>query len=98
MILILFYIFRYAPYPIPAGAAAAHHAHHAAHQQAQQPQAQQAPASHSQQAAVAATALAAAQPVAAAGNPYQGYSLTNVDMSGFQGVDWGSMYGMGMYV
>ncbi|KAK2581564.1 hypothetical protein KPH14_002074 [Odynerus spinipes] len=27
-----------------------------------------------------------------------GYSLTNVDMSSFQGVDWGSMYGMGMYV
>lgn len=35
---------------------------------------------------------------AAAGNPYQGYSLANVDMSGFQNVDWGSMYGMGMYV
>ncbi|XP_046749088.1 RNA-binding protein Musashi homolog 2-like isoform X2 [Diprion similis] len=35
---------------------------------------------------------------AAPGNPYQGYSLTNVDMSSFQGVDWGSMYGMGMYV
>lgn len=34
----------------------------------------------------------------AAGNPYQGYSLANVDMSSFQGVDWGSMYGMGMYV
>ncbi|XP_035727515.1 RNA-binding protein Musashi homolog 2-like isoform X4 [Vespa mandarinia] len=43
---------------------------------------------------------AAASPAAAAapGNPYQGYSLTNVDMSSFQGVDWGSMYGMGMYV
>ncbi|KAL1122861.1 hypothetical protein AAG570_003187 [Ranatra chinensis] len=33
-----------------------------------------------------------------AGNPYQGYSLTNVDMSSFQGVDWANMYGMGMYV
>ncbi|XP_022195514.2 RNA-binding protein Musashi homolog Rbp6 isoform X2 [Nilaparvata lugens] len=31
-------------------------------------------------------------------NPYQGYNLTNVDMSSFQGVDWSSMYGMGMYV
>lgn len=31
-------------------------------------------------------------------NPYQGYSLTNVDMSSFQGVDWANMYGMGMYV
>lgn len=31
-------------------------------------------------------------------SPYQGYNLTNVDMSSFQGVDWSSMYGMGMYV
>ncbi|KAF6200067.1 hypothetical protein GE061_006367 [Apolygus lucorum] len=30
--------------------------------------------------------------------PYQGYTLPNVDMSSFQNVDWGSMYGMGMYV
>ncbi|CAH1101544.1 unnamed protein product [Psylliodes chrysocephalus] len=29
-------------------------------------------------------------------SPYQGYNLTNVDMSSFQGVDWGSMYGVGM--
>ncbi|XP_062561131.1 RNA-binding protein Musashi homolog 1-like isoform X3 [Armigeres subalbatus] len=34
---------------------------------------------------------------ATAGNPYQGYSLANVDMSSFQGVDWGSMYGMGIH-
>ena len=45
-------------------------------------------------AAAAAAAAAAAQ----AGNPYSGYSLTNVDMSSFQGVDWSSVYGMGMYV
>ena len=44
----------------------------------------------------AAQAQAAAQ--AAAVNPYSGYSLTNVDMSSFQGVDWNSVYGMGMYV
>lgn len=25
-------------------------------------------------------------------------TLPNMDMSAFQGVDWGSMYGMGMYV
>lgn len=31
-------------------------------------------------------------------NPYQAYSLANVDMSSFQGVDWSSMYGMGLYV
>jgi len=49
-------------------------------------------------AAQAAAAAAAAAQAAAAGNPYSGYSLTNVDMSSFQGVDWSSIYGMGMYV
>mgnify|MGYP002716549926 FL=1 len=61
-------------------------------------------------AAVAAPAVAAAAPAAppagattpalapAPAAPYP-YSLTNVDMSSFQGVDWGSMYGgMAMYV
>ena len=52
----------------------------------------------SQQAAVSAQAAAQAAAAAAAGNPYSGYSLTNVDMSSFQGVDWSSIYGMGMYV
>ncbi|XP_043488708.1 RNA-binding protein Musashi homolog 2 isoform X3 [Polistes fuscatus] len=75
--------YRYAPYPIPAAAVAA-----AAAAQAQAP----APAPPA-----AAAAAAAAAPAAPA-NPYQGYSLTNVDMSSFQGVDWSSMYGMGMYV
>jgi len=37
-------------------------------------------------------------PVPGPANPYQAYSLSNVDMSSFQGVDWSSMYGMGMYV
>ena len=46
--------------------------------------------------ASAAAAPALAPPVGA--SPYQGYNLTNVDMSSFQGVDWGSMYGVGMYV
>lgn len=46
--------------------------------------------------APAAAAPTLAPPVAA--SPYQGYNLTNVDMSSFQGVDWGSMYGVGMYV
>ncbi|XP_022919374.1 RNA-binding protein Musashi homolog 2 isoform X2 [Onthophagus taurus] len=46
--------------------------------------------------ATAAAAPALAPQVTA--SPYQGYNLTNVDMSSFQGVDWGSMYGMGMYV
>lgn len=48
------------------------------------------------QPAPTAAAPQLAPPVAA--SPYQGYNLTNVDMSSFQGVDWGSMYGMGMYV
>ncbi|XP_070493580.1 RNA-binding protein Musashi homolog 2 isoform X2 [Chironomus tepperi] len=30
----------------------------------------------------------------AATNPYPGYNLTSVDMSGFNGIDWSSMYGM----
>lgn len=77
--------YRYAPYPIPTavGAGAA-----AAAAAAGQPT----PAPP----AAAAPAAALAPPVAA--SPYQGYNLTNVDMSSFQGVDWGSMYGMGMYV
>jgi hypothetical protein len=45
-----------------------------------------------------ATAAAAAC-AAAAGGHYQGYNLTNVDMSSFGAVDWSSMaYGLpGMY-
>ena len=46
----------------------------------------------------AAAAQQAALNAAASANPYQNYALTNVDMSSFQGVDWSSMYGMGMYV
>ncbi|CAG9803888.1 unnamed protein product [Chironomus riparius] len=34
------------------------------------------------------------QLTAAAANPYPGYNLTSVDMSGFNGIDWASMYGM----
>ncbi|XP_014256234.1 RNA-binding protein Musashi homolog 2-like isoform X2 [Cimex lectularius] len=41
---------------------------------------------------------AAPAPALTPASPYQGYSLPNVDMTSFQGVDWGSMYGMGMYV
>ncbi len=43
-------------------------------------------------------AAAAAAAVAGGQNAYQGYNLANVDMSSFQGIDWSSMYGMGMYV
>lgn len=88
--------YRYAPYPIPASglqaamAAAAAATPGAAAQMAQTPGAAQAPGQP--QANSPATAGVAPP------NPYQGYSLTNVDMSSFQGVDWGSMYGMGMYV
>ncbi|XP_065331623.1 RNA-binding protein Musashi homolog 2 isoform X2 [Cloeon dipterum] len=85
------YHHRYAPYPLPVASIAAAAA---AQQSPTPPAAALAPnpaqVQQSQQQAAAAAA--------AAGNPYQGYSLTNVDMSSFQGVDWGSMYGMGMYV
>lgn len=74
--------YRYAPYPISAVTAGAAAAAAAAQGQPPPSPVQQAPQM--------------APPVAA--SPYQGYNLTNVDMSSFQGVDWGSMYGMGMYV
>lgn len=77
--------YRYAPYPIPAVSAGVGAAAAAA-----------AAAGGTPTPAPAAAAPALAPPVAA--SPYQGYNLTNVDMSSFQGVDWGSMYGMGMYV
>ena len=87
--------YRYAPYPIPASAAAAAAAVAAAAaatpggQMPQNPAGPQGPG----QPQANSPAAGVAPP-----NPYQGYSLTNVDMSSFQGVDWGSMYGMGMYV
>lgn len=31
-------------------------------------------------------------------SPYPGYNLAGVDMTGFNGIDWSSMYGMNMYV
>ena len=43
-------------------------------------------------------AMSAASPAAQQAAAYQGYSLANVDMSSFQGVDWSQIYGMGMYV
>ena len=88
--------YRYAPYPIPASAAAAAAALAASAAATpggpmpQNPGAAQGPG---QPQAGSPAAAGVAPP-----NPYQGYSLTNVDMSSFQGVDWGSMYGMGMYV
>lgn len=48
-------------------------------------------------AAAQQAALVATNPLNAT-NPYQSYALANVDMSSFQGVDWSSVYGMGMYV
>ncbi|XP_055602980.1 RNA-binding protein Musashi homolog 1-like isoform X2 [Uranotaenia lowii] len=94
-----------------AAAAAASQSHHPHAQQmtaatAQPPQAGQvtaaaAAAGHPQQGANAAAAathqlMPAGLATAATANPYQGYSLANVDMSSFQGVDWGSLYGMGI--
>lgn len=35
---------------------------------------------------------------AATQSPYPGYNLAGVDMTGFNGIDWSSMYGMNMYV
>lgn len=76
--------YRYTPYPIPGVSAGVGAAAAAAAAGATQTPA---PAS------AAPTLAQAVNP-----SPYQGYNLTNVDMSSFQGVDWTSMYGMGMYV
>ena len=81
--------YRYAPYPIPAAVGAVGTAVGGVG-------ATVAATATPTTTAAAATPATLAPPVPA--NPYQGYSLTNVDMSSFQGVDWGSMYGMGMYV
>lgn len=91
-----FIIFRYSPYPIPtvsAGAAAAAAAAAAGAAAANNQAAQGGAAS----AGAPGSAMGAAGPQVTA-SPYQGYNLTNVDMSSFQGVDWGAMYGVGMYV
>ncbi|XP_066150818.1 RNA-binding protein Musashi homolog 2 isoform X3 [Euwallacea fornicatus] len=82
--------YRYSPYPIPAmttGAAAA------AAAAAGNPGT---PAGAQGGGPASAATLTAGPQVTA--SPYQGYNLTNVDMSSFQGVDWGAMYGVGMYV
>ncbi|XP_037950831.1 RNA-binding protein Musashi homolog Rbp6 isoform X2 [Teleopsis dalmanni] len=77
-------------------AAAATQAHNAALAVAGQ---QGAPAAtHPLAAAAAQQAALVGNPLNPAANPYQSYALANVDMSSFQGVDWSSMYGMGMYV
>ncbi|KAJ8686532.1 hypothetical protein QAD02_022326 [Eretmocerus hayati] len=88
--------YRYAPYPIPASAAAAA----AAALAGANPGGQMGPGNPGAVAPQGPGQPQANSPAAgvAPPNPYQGYSLTNVDMSSFQGVDWGSMYGMGMYV
>ncbi len=51
-----------------------------------------------QQVGAANAAAGAAGAAGAAPNPYQNFNLANVDMSSFQGIDWSSVYGMGMYV
>lgn len=61
-------------------------------QAAQQHQAQAQPATSAQQQPQTP------QLTAPASNPYPGYNLTSVDMTGFNGIDWSSMYGMNMYV
>lgn len=76
--------YRYSPYPLPAAAVGANVGAAAA-----------AAGGNPAPAPAAATTTLAPQ---VAASPYQGYNLTNVDMTSFQGVDWGSMYGVGMYV
>ena len=83
---------RYAPYPMAPGVPAQLQAVAAAQLQQQQQQHQAPPASSSQQQPQTP------QMNAPNANPYPGYNLAGVDMSGFNGLDWSSMYGMNMYV
>lgn len=96
--------YRYTPYPLPSAGLA-----QAAMPSAGGPPTQGIPTGHTMTAMSAAPSMANQAAVfssqatptlsthAGLTTPYQGYSLTNVDMSSFQGVDWGAMYGMGMY-
>ena len=90
--------------PNPSAAMAAALAAAAQQQQVQQPQGVAAAGQQQQPAVTAAsgvpTSAGAAQLAAqaAVGNPYAGYNLANIDMSSLQGVDWSSIYGMGLYV
>lgn len=63
---------------------------------------QQSTAASSNQQQQQASAGGGAAAPGSASHPYTaaaaGYNLANVDMSSFQGVDWNSVYGMGMYV
>ena len=97
--------YRYAPYPLPGAttaagtpaAALAPPPGHALTASAAVPTHTQPPsaAMFSQPANTTPTLTTPAAAFAAA--PYQNYSLANVDMSSFQGVDWSAMYGVGMY-
>lgn len=69
------------------------HAAQAAHAQMSVQQQSYNPAAQNGSLTIATNPNAAGMPV------YPGLpTLPNMDMSAFQGVDWGSMYGMGMYV
>ena len=101
--------YRYAPYPLPTAAAPTGTPHHAAIPanalaQATHPALSAVSATHTQTPTGAAAFTTPGTPTittltnpAGLTAPYQGYSLTNVDMSSFQGVDWSAMYGVGMY-
>lgn len=88
---------RYAPYPIPAGAASAAtgHPHSAATSTAAVPQ-QTAHVQQTHQPQQTHQAMASAQQAqqaAAVAQPFP-YGIPNVDMSSFQNVDWSNIYGM----
>ncbi|KAB7499167.1 RNA-binding protein Musashi-like protein Rbp6 [Armadillidium nasatum] len=95
--------YRYAPYPLPGTATAGNPA---ALAPAHGLTVNAVPANHTHTQAPPPTAVFTSPNTptiptltshAALTAPYQGYSLTNVDMSSFQGVDWSAMYGVGMY-
>ena len=95
--------YRYAPYPLPGGTTGAPGTALAAPPPTALAAVSAVPAGAPQQTAMFTTAApnstgTLTSPTGAVlPSPYQSYSLANVDMSAFQGVDWSSMYGVGMY-
>ncbi|XP_076028742.1 RNA-binding protein musashi isoform X2 [Oratosquilla oratoria] len=93
--------YRYTPYPLPTAAtvsaAGGPPGGPAGVQGAVVSAAAPNPAHHTTLTTHATQALPTMHTTPAITNPYQGYSLTNIDMSSFQGVDWSAMYGVGMY-
>lgn len=91
---LLLFAKRYAPYPIPTGAASAATAHpHTAAAATQAVPQQTAHVQPQPQQTHQPAGLAQATAATAVAQPFP-YGIPNVDMSSFQNVDWSNIYGM----